>query len=638
MTEKVAKQIPGEDTLPKLLKRNAEQFGAKIAMRTKGLGIWTTYSWQDYYDMMKYFSLGLVSMGVQPGEKVAIIGDSDPEWFWAEEGIQATGVVPVGIFADCVISEVRYIIGDSGAKIIVARDQEQVDKCLALKEEMSIEKVIYWDDKGLWNYHDPILISFNEVIKQGRKYDKDHPGVFEQNLEKGKGDDIAALLYTSGTSGAQKGVLLSHENLITSVAGWRICHPLKKGSQYVSTISPAWSAEQWLALAGPLHGALTVNFVEGADTMQADMREIGPEELCGPPRVFENWASRIQAGIMNSGRFNRFMYNLCLPIGYKIADIESSGKQPNLLQKAVYRLCYLLVFRPLLDKLGLLQVISCGSSGGYMAPEVFRYLHAIGIDIMQMYGISEAGVAASHVKDDIDFKTVGRPTPWVEARISEEGEIAFRSPKNFRGYHNNPELTNKSLKNGWFYTGDAGYITGGGHITIIDRMADLKQLATGIKYSPAYIEGNLRFSPYITNAVCIGGEEDPDVSLLLGVDFDVLSKWAEEQKMAFTTYADLSQKPQVHDLIEGEIQKVNKFLPKEARVVRFLNLYKDLDADESELTRTKKLRRGYLEGRYQELIDALHGGKEETIVEGEVKYRDGRTAIIKMTIRVRTIK
>lgn len=628
------------DTLPKLLRRNYEKFGdRKVAMRKKDYGIWNEYTWKDYYNKVKHFSQGLVSLGLEPADKISIIGDSDPQWFWAELAGQAAGASVTGIFSDSLPAEVKYIAVHSDSKILVVQDQEQVDKVLQLKGELPlVKKVIYWDPKGLRNYDDPLLMSFEQVLELGKKYEEAHPGFFEQRMEQGKGEDIALILYTSGTTGVPKGAITTHENLL-KWATWHLrTNPrLDENTEIVCFLLPGWNAEQVTDFTPALMLGATQNFPEAAETLQENIREIAPHYVLNASRVWEGISSTIQAKIDDTTFLKRFTYHLFLPVGYKIADLYFEGKKPNYFWRALYGVAYLMVFRPLKDKFGFSRVKVAQTGGSILGPDIFRFFHAIGIRLKQGFGLTEIGFFAGHSESDINPYTWGKTVPEAGIRISEEGEVLARIDASFKGYYKDPEATAKVFRDGSLHTGDSAYIDEKGNFIFIDRLSDLLALADGTKFSPQYIESRLKFSPYIKEAIVLGGQDRAFVAGVINIDFQNVGNWAERKRIPYTTYTDLSQKPQVHALIRKDVERVNKTLPEKARIKKFALLHKEFDPDEAELTRTRKLRRTFMEQRYKELVDAIYGGQEALVVQAKVRYRDGREGTITTQIGINTL-
>ncbi len=628
-----------EDTLPKLLRRNYQKYGdKKVAMREKDFGIWQEYTWKDYYEKVKYFSLGLISLGLERGDKVSIIGENKPEWYWAELAVHAAGGAILGIFSDCIPSEVKYYVEHSDSKFVVAHDQEQVDKLLQIKDELPLlKKIIYWDPKGLGNYDDPLLMSFNEVIELGKEYEKFHPNAFEENIDKGRGEDIAVLLYTSGTTGLPKGAMVNHKSLISILESWMSVDKWTDKDRYVSFIPPGWVGEQWFGVTGSLVSGMEVNFPEEPETVQENLREIGPTVLLYGVRLWESVVRTIQAKIIDTSPLRRFLYHLFLPVGYKRAELRLTERRVSWFWRILFLLADLIVFRALRDKVGLSHLRRTYTGGAPISPSILQYFQAIGVDIKLSYGLSETGMLTVAPDDYLKWETCGPTLPGVEIKLSEEGEILVRNPNLLVGYYKDPETTAKKLKGGWFHTGDFGHFDEDGQLIVIDRMEDLKELSGGRRFSPQYCETRLRFSPYIKDVLVVGGEDKPYATAIVNIDLDNVGRWAEARRIPYTTFVDLSQKPEVIELIRKDIQRVNKALPEWARIKRFANLHKEFDPDEAELTRTRKIRRTFIEDRYRYLIDALYSDKTELMVEAPITYRDGRKGVIQTAIKLTTL-
>jgi len=624
------------DTLPKLVKTNYEERGNHIAMAMKDFGVWQRYTWKDYYERVKYLSLGLISLGLKAGDKVCIIGDNEPEWFWAEFAIQAAGGVATGIFVDSIPSEVKYIAEQSGAKFAIVNDQEQTDKFLAIKDELPfLKKIIYWDPKGLRNYDEPMLTSFAEVMEQGKKYEKTHPALFQKNIAKGKGDDVAFVYYTSGTTGLPKGAVITHKALINTAKRFIERYPLNESDDLVSNFPAAWVGDSFFATVPHLLTGARLNFPEEPETIAEDTREIGPNFAIYGPRQWEGIVTEIQVKMIDAHPLKRFCYHLFLPVGYKMADFNFAGKKPNLLWRALYQVGHWLLFRPLKDRLGLSNVRFAVTGSSVLSLDTFRLIHAIGIELRQNYAGTEAGFISSHGKGEIKFESVGRPAIGTEVRLTSDGELLVRSECMFKEYHRDPKKTKEAFKGSWFCTGDAVHIDEDGHLIFLDRLKEMGELATGVKYAPQYIEGRLRFSPYIKDAMVIGGKDKQFVSAIVNIDFTMVGKWAENNRVPYTTFVDLSQKKEVANLVQKDLARVNSYMPQGARVRKFVLLHKEFDPDEAELTRTRKLRRSFMEERYKDLIKAIYSDKEEVIVEAPVTYRDGRKGSITTAIKIR---
>ncbi|MBN2333239.1 MAG: long-chain fatty acid--CoA ligase [Deltaproteobacteria bacterium] len=626
-----------EDTLPKLLIRNAKKYGhSRHAMREKDFGIWQSFTWQDYFEHVKYFALGMAALGVKKDDKIAIIGDNRPEWIYTELAAQCLGAVPIGIYQDSILKEVSYIIDLAKAKLVVGEDQEQVDKILDMQEDMpSVEKIIYHDPKGMYSYDDSMLLFFPDVEAMGREFELQHPDFFEEQVNAAHEDDVAAICTTSGTTGNPKLSLLSHRNLLRMAKNLGEVDPKKESDDFVSFLPLPWIGEQMMAISSALLFGFTVNFPEKPETAQDDIREIGPHVMFSPPRVWENMAAMVQVKIMDASPMKRFFYNKCLPIGYQWADFKFQKKQPGFMDKLKYKIAYWLVFRALKDRLGFTNIRSASTGGAALGPDTFRFFHALGVNLKQIYGQTEiAGISCIHRDGDVDFDSVGIPIPETEIKITEEGEIISRSPSLFLGYYENQKATDETIIDGWLHSGDAGYFNDKGHLVVIDRVKDVMTLRDGTKFSPQFIENKLKFSPYIKEAVAIGHMRDYIVAMIC-IDYPIVGKWAENNRLAYTTYTDLAYQDPVYEMIEREVVRVNEALPESARIEKFILLYKELDADDDELTRTRKVRRGFVDQKYNEIIEGMYLGKENIPIETKIKYQDGSVKTLKVNIKVK---
>jgi long-chain acyl-CoA synthetase len=634
-----ADNAPDLDTFPKLLAAAAARLGARTALREKDLGIWQETSWRQYHDHVRDFSLGLVALGLRRGDKVAIIGDNRPEWVYAELAAQGAGGTSVGIYQDSNLVEVAYVIDHSDAVFVVAEDQEQVDKILDMIEKLpQVKHVIYSDPRGMRHYRHPALVSFAAVEERGRALGRSQPGLWAESVAAGRADDVAIICYTSGTTGFPKGAMLTFRNLLTMAASLNQVDAKLPDDEFVSFLPLAWIGEQMMSLASSLQLGFTVNFPEEPATVMADIRDIGPHIMFAPPRIWENVNSMVQVKIMDTTPAKRLLYELCMPVGYRVADLRFARRPVPLAWRAAWLLAHGLLFRALKDRLGLSHIRSCSTGGAPLGPDVFRFFHAIGVPLRQIYGQTEiSGISCIHADDDIRFHTVGQPIPGTELTISEQGEILSRSPSVFAGYYKNEAASRETLAGGWLHSGDAGYLTEDGHLVVIDRIKDVMQLAGGASYSPQYVENRLKFSPYVKEAVVIG-KDRPYLTAMLCIDMAIVGKWAEKQRLGYTTYTDLAARREVYDLLHREVEKVNETLPAAARIQRFVLLYKELDADDEELTRTRKVRRAFVEERYQEVIAALYAAAPAPVpIDAVIRFQDGKTAHIQTTLEVREV-
>jgi long-chain acyl-CoA synthetase len=631
-------RLAGDDTFPKLLVRNAWRWPDRVALREKEFGVWQAFSWRQYLDHVRDLSLGLVALGLRRGDKVAIIGNNRPEWVWSEVAAQAAGAASVGIYQDSNLNEVAFVIDHCDASIVVAEDQEQVDKILDMLEKLpKVRHVVYTDPRGLRKYQHPALLSFEEVERKGRELATARPDLWLENVRAGQPDDLAIISYTSGTTGFPKGAMLTFRNLLGMALNLHEVDPKRSGDEFVSFLPLAWIGEQMMSLSSALAIGFTVNFPESPETVTGDIREIGPNVMFAPPRFWENLTSTVQVKIMDTSPFKRLMYERLLPVGKKVADLRFEKKPIPLTWRLLYQLAHWGLFRALKDRLGFSNIRSASTGGAALGPDVFRFFHALGVPLKQIYGQTEiSGISCIHRDTDIQFHSVGTPIPETEVKISEGGEILSRSPAVFVGYYKNEEATRATVSEGWLRSGDAGYLTPDGHLVVIDRLKDVMSLADGTRFSPQFIENRLKFSPYVKEAVVVG-KDRPYLTAMLCIDMGVVGKWAERNKLSYTTYTDLSAKPEVYDLVQAAVDEVNETLPGAARIQKFVLLFKELDADDEELTRTRKVRRGFVEERYQEVIAALYGEAPQVAIDTTIKFQDGKTARIRTTLLVRRL-
>lgn len=627
------------ETFPQLLLERAKEYGdSKIAIREKEFGIWQAVTWREYLDHVKYFCLGLTSLGLERNDTIAIIGDNRPEWVYAELATQSAGANSIGIYQDAIVSEVTYIIDHADIRFIIAEDQEQVDKILEFWSDIpSVIKVIYYDPKGLRNYTEDFLMYFYDVEELGRAYEKDYPDWFEKSVARGKSSDTAILSTTSGTTGNPKLAVLTHNNLVSMGESLMEVDPIDPNDEFVSFLPLAWIGEQMMSIACSLQLGFTLNFPEEPETVQDNIREIGPRVMFSPPRIWENFVSRVQVKIEDSSWFKQKMYAWALPIGHQMADARFHKETPPLSLKVKYFIADWTVFQMIKDHLGLRHLRRAYTGGAALGPDVFRFFHAIGVNLKQIYGQTEtSGISVVHRDGDVKFQTVGTPIPKTEIHIADSGEILVKSPAVFKEYYRNPTATADTLIDGWLHTGDAGYFDDDGHLIVIDRAKDVMTLHDGTKFSPQFIENKLKFSPYVKEAVVFGGDW-PFVTAMANIDMANVGKWAENNHITYTTYTDLAQKPEVYQLIRKHIEASNEELPPAARIKRFLLLHKELDADDAELTRTRKVRRRFVAQRYEEIISALYSQNDHLNIETVITYQDGRTATLKTRLSIETL-
>ena len=626
-------------TLPGLLARHAVSHPDGVALREKEFGIWQEVTWADYLGRVRAFSLGLSELGVERGDRLAIIGDNRPEWVIAELAAQASGLLPIGLYQDSIAGELARMLEAAEARVIVAEDQEQVDKVLEVRDRLpGLEYIVYYDARGMYGYEAPGLMSFDEVEALGERLHGRSPQEFERRLAQVQPGDTALLCTTSGTTSIPKLAMLSHENLLVMAAQLRSVDAMEPGDEFVSFLPLAWIGEQMMAVASGLLAGFTVNFPEETATARKDMREIGPAILMSPPRIWENMVSDVQVMAEDTTRLKRWAYRWAMKQGAEAADARFRGRTLGPLRRLRHRVADWTVFHPIRDQLGLSRVRRAYTGGAALGPDVFRFYHAIGVNLKQLYGQTEvSGISVVHRDGDVRFQTVGEPLPRTEIRISGDGEILCRSPAVFQGYFRNPEATAETLEDGWLHSGDAGYFDDNGHLVVIDRLADVMKLADGSSFSPQFVENKLKFSPYIREAVVFGGGDADFVTAMIAIDMENAGQWAERRRIPYTTFTDLARRPEVYALVLDHMAEVNRELPAAARIRRFLLLHKELHADDAELTRTRKVRRRHIGDRFADIIHALQGDADSVTVATEITYQDGRTAAVEHELRIETM-
>jgi long-chain acyl-CoA synthetase len=601
-----------QPTLPQLLVSQAQALDRrKVALREKKYGIWQEVTWEQYAAHVRAVGLGLARLGLAKGDRVAVISGNRPAWLYLELGAQSVGAIPLGIFVDSLPEQAQFILGHSEARFVLVEDQEQADKVLSVLGALPrLERIIVDDVRGLEANQDPMIISLEAVEKLGHELDAQEGRRYEELLAQGRPADVALLAYTSGTTGVPKAAMISHKNLLAMAAGVTQVDPVRESDEIVSFLPFAWVGEQLISVAIALHVGATVNFPEAPATMRDDLREIGPHVMIAPPRVWETMCSDYQVRIADAGVLKRAVTRAALAIGERVAARELGGTSPGWGSRALQRLAYLLAFRTMLDKLGLARIRYAYSGGAPLGAEIFRFFRAIGLNLKQVYGQTEtSGICVLHPDGEVRAETVGKPTPGTQVRISDAGEILIAGESVFLGYYRNPSITATALEGGWLHTGDAGRLDEQGHLTVIDRLKDVLRLADGSSFSPALIENKLKFSPYVREAVVIG-EHRPYIVALIQIDMGNVGSWAEANRLAFTTFKDLSHKAEVSALIAEAVARVNKDLPAGARIHDFALFDKELDPDDDELTRTQKVRRTTILLKYKDLIEDLYARAE----------------------------
>ncbi len=634
---------PYETTLPWLLMEKSRHMPDAAALRWKRYGIWRRLSWAEYHKLVRQAALGLYSLGLSRDDKAAFIMGNRPSWPIYELGAQSIGVVTVGVYKDSLADEVAYILGQSDARIVLVEGQEQLDRVLEVVDKTRVEKIVVDETKGLHQYREKLgdlIISFGDLLRKGRELEESEPGLYERLVKDLDPDDVMGLFTTSGTTGLPKLAMLSHKNMLAMAYQLNQVDPVDPGWEYVSMLPPAWVGEQMMSIALHLLVGFRVNFPEKPDSLWHDFREIAPHFLFAPPRVWERIAKDIMARIEDADPLKRAFYKLSMWIGYRAAEsrLRPGRSKPTLAWRVLHYIAYWLALRAILDKTGLKRVRRAYTGGAMLAPDYMYFYHALGVNLKQIYGQTEvAGIAIVHPDDDVRPETVGKPLPETEVKIAEDGEILIRSPAVMKGYYKNPEATRKTIRDGWLYTGDVGELTPDGHLVMHDRAKELFKLSDGTVVAPQIVQNKLKFSPYISEAAIIG-ENKPYLVAILNIDFETVSRWAERRRIPFTSYSDLSQKPQVLELLKREVSRANKRLPDKLRVRRFASLFKEFHPDDGEMTRTRKLRRKVIEERYRGLIEAMYRGDEWYDLTVMMKLEDGRIVQASRRVRIVTVE
>ncbi len=627
-------------TLPGFLLRNAREFGGKTAIREKDRGIWQSWTWREYHDHVRDLALGLAAVGFRRGDKLSVIGDNRPRLYWAQVAAQALGGIAVPLYQDSIAKELAWVLDHAEVSVVVAEDQEQVDKMISLKRELpSLRHVIYDDPRGMTHYSAEWLRAFGDVQELGRRFGRDHPGYFEAEIAKGQPDDVAMICYTSGTTGAPKGAMLTHRNAIETARTFVGAEDVRPDDEWLSYLPMAWVGDSIYSTVLSLVVGFACNCPESPETVQRDLRELGPTIVLAPPRIWENMLTALQVRAADATPLKRRVFEGLRAAAERAETLRADGKPVPLGLRAACALGEILVYRPVRDQLGLARARWAYTGGAPLGPDTFRFFRSFGINLKQVYGSTEVSALVSIQPDrEADPITVGRPCPGIEVKIADRGEVLIRGAGVFKGYFKAADATREVIDpEGWFHTGDAGFLDPRGHLVIIDRAKDVGALADGTPFAPQFIENKLKFSPYIREAVAIGHAR-PFVAAMIAIDPGTVGTWAERRGLPYTSYMDLSQKAEVRALVREEIARCNATLPEAARIRRFLLLTKDLDPDDAEITRTRKLRRRYVAEKYAVFIEAFYAGQDEVEVATTVTYEDGRQATIQSRVRIEPIE
>ena len=629
-------------TIPQLLRWRVDTSRERTALREKDFGRWISYSWGEYYDFVRKAGLGLKEIGFGKDDKIAIISDNIPEVLYVAIGAQALGGISAGIYQTSLPDEIGQILDYLDISVVFCNDQEQVDKVVEVRGRIpKVRKVIYEDPRGMRSYQsDDWFMDIEALYALGEAAHKASPDLFEALLGKGAPDDICHFCLTSGTTGLPKGAMLTHRNYINMGLQLTDVDPLEPTDEYVSFLPFAWIGEQMNSFGVAMATGIAINFPESVETAMADLKEIGPHFMFGAPRIYETIRSQIWLKIDESYRLNKLLYNYFMKIGEKAATYRMTGKSMPVTLRFQAWLGKQIMFRPLVNQIGFLRLRRAYTGGAALGPELFTFYQALGVNLKQIYGQTEiVGIAYMHRDGDVRPDTVGKPLPGTECRISDKGEILSRSDSVTVGYYKQPDKTAELIKDGWLHSGDAGYMDENGHLVVIDRVSDVMHNDKGEMFSPMFIENRLKFSPYIKEAV-VFGDKKAYVAALINVDPIVVGKWAEDRGISFSTFMDLSAKPEVADLVREEVVKINYNAEKpHFRIHRFAILYKLLDVDDGELTKTGKIRRKFVREKYKDLYEALYdAGVTEKEVEAFYQYQDGQTSTVKTRLLFYTME
>ena len=629
------------DTFPKLLLDLAARRGDRPAHREKDLGIWQTWTWAQVADEVRALTCGLAAMGLKRGDKIAIIGDNRPRLYWTMTAAQAIGAVPVPLYQDSGAAELAFVADHAEVRFAMAEDQEQVDKMLEIKAQCPrIEQIIYDDGRGLRNYTQDFLHAFEAVQEQGRAFDTDNPGWYEAELAKGTGADTAIILYTSGTTGQPKGVVLSFQNLIaTAVNGVAFDH-LREDDQVMAYLPMAWVGDHLFSYGQSYTAGYCLSCPESGATVMHDLRELGPTYFFAPPRIFENILTTVMVRMEDAGALKRRMFHFFMAVAKRCGSRILDDGPVSMGDRLLYVLGNILVYGPLRNTLGFSRIRVAYTAGEAIGPDIFEFYRSIGVNLKQLYGSTEASVYITMQPDgEILADSVGRPAPEVDIKITDDGEVMFRSPGVFLEYYKNPEATAQTkTPDGWVHTGDAGVFTETGHLKIIDRAKDVGRLNNGGLFAPKYIENKLKFFPDIKEAVAFGDRREYCAAFVC-IDLEAVGSWAERHNVPYASYQELSAHPRVQEIIKGHVETVNRDLSHDpqlagSQIKRFIVLHKELDADDGELTRTRKVRRGFVGDKYQTLIDALYSPARTIHTETELTFEDGRKGMITADLEI----
>jgi long-chain acyl-CoA synthetase len=611
-------------TLPRLMQRNARELADRPALREKDRGIWQTHSWRDYHDQVRDLALGLASLGFARGDALSVIGDNRPRLYWAQMAAMCLGGRSVPVYQDSIAKELAFVLDHAEVTVVVAEDQEQVDKILALKDQLpKLRLMVYDDPRGMVHYQADWVKSFAEV----------------QALGRGRGDDVALICYTSGTTGNPKGAMLTHDNVIAVARAFVSVERIVASDDYLAYLPMAWVGDALYSMVLSLVVGFCMNCPESPETVQRDLRELGPTALLAPPRIWENMLTGVQVRAADATPLKRRVFDYFRRVAEAAEILRAEGKPLPVGLRLKHALGEFFVYRPVRDQLGLLRSRWCLTGGAPLGPDTFRFFRSIGVNLKQIYGSTElTGLASLQPDGEADPNSAGRPCPGIEVRIGDRGEVLVKSPGIFKGYFKAEEATREVIdREGWFHTGDAGFIDPRGHLVIIDRAKDVGAMQDGTPFAPQFIENKLKYSPFIREAVCFGNER-PYVVAMVAIDMNTVGSWAERHGIPYTSYMDLAQKAEIRGLLVEEIAKANATLPPSTRIRRLLLLTKDLEADDAEMTRTRKVRRRFVAEKYAPVIEAFYNGADEVELSTSITYEDGRQAVVRSRVHIEDVE
>ena len=645
MTEKATKNDKAFDTIPKLMLYHARERGNSPANRQKEFGIWKSWTWAEVEDEVQSLACGLAHLGFQRGDKLAVIGNNRPHLYWSMVATQVLGGIPVPLYQDSVAEEMLYVLENADVKYAIVQNQEQTDKLLEIKERLpKLEQICYEEPRGMRNYSQEYIHYYKDIQKNGEIFQSDNPDFFLSELEKGRGSDIAIFLYTSGTTGNPKGVVLTFENLIITSQNCIAFDKLSAQEQVLAYLPMAWVGDNLFSFAQAYVTGFCVNCPESPETVMTDLKEIGPTYYFAPPSIYESVLTKVMIRMEDASKIKRSMFNYFMELAKSVGVRILDGKPVSILERIKYGLGNLLIYGPLKNNLGLSRTRLAYTAGESIGPEIFSFFRSLGINIKQLYGQTEATVFISAQPDgEVKSDTVGKVFPGVELRVSDSNEVFYRSPGVFHSYYKNPESTAETKDaDGWVATGDAGFFDEDGHLKIIDRAKDVGLMKDGTMFAPKYIENKLKFFPYIKEAVAFGNEKD-FTSVMICIDIEAVGNWAERRNLAYSGYTDLSARKEVYDLVLECVENVNADLARDeklrgSQIKRYLLLHKELDADDGEITRTRKVRRRIIADKYGQLIDALDDTQQtHREIESQMTFEDGRVGNVKADLQIKEV-